>query len=86
MINLKMIKLFRPNLLYRFYCTPNLHSDYNKKKHIGINIKHIEINKIIDLIKKKENWVKNKENKIIYNSYKNMYSGIPITNLFNKND
>lgn len=74
-----MITIFRPNLVHRFYCTPNLHSDYNKKKHI-------EINKIIDLIKKKENWVKNKENKIIYNSYKNMYSGIPITNLFNKND
>ena len=77
-----MITIFRPNLVHRFYSTPIFHDDY-------IKIKFIDKKKIIDTIKNTiENEEKNNEIKEnnISNSYKNMYSGIPITNLFNKND
>lgn len=76
-----MITLFRPNLLYRFYSTPIFHHDYTK-------IKFIDEKKLIDTIKKRtENEEKNNENKDNYinESYKNMYSGLPITNLLSKN-
>ena len=51
-------------------------------------VKESDEKKLIDTIKKrKENEEKNNENKDNYinESYKNMYSGLPITNLLSKN-
>lgn len=76
-----MITLFRQNLLYRFYSTPIFHHDFTKTNFI-------DGKKIIDTTKKEnETEEKNNKNKdnYIYNSYKNMYSGLPITNLLSKN-
>ena len=75
-----MITKFKPNLSYRFYSTPIFHNDYTK-------IKIIDKKKIINSFKKKtENEEQNNENKDNYinNSYKNMYSALPITNLLGK--
>ena len=72
-----MTSILRLNLLYRYYSTPIFH---NSSKKI------LNKEKLIDSLKCNESKNIENNNKNKYNSYENMYSGLPLYNLVYKSD